>query len=104
MRTSADAVEGAAMDDAIKLKTADISAAAEATCHFMVHTLPFNRTRPCRRIVAILRERVRINHKTIAQFLLFFSRRSSVPCQAEARPACAAASQAMRGRRQKGVL
>src|SRR5580704_13816522 len=40
MRISADATEGAAMEDAIKLTAADASAPAKAACHFMGHPLP----------------------------------------------------------------
>jgi hypothetical protein len=41
-------MEGAAMDDAKKLTTADANAPAKAACHVMDYPLPVNRTRPCR--------------------------------------------------------
>src|ERR1700726_2730407 len=98
MRISADATEGAAMDDATKLTTADASAPAKATCHFMDHPLPFNRTRPCSGIMARVRGQVKFNRKPILEFsALFASRLGSIwrlnvrlahgVCRADARTA-----------------
>jgi hypothetical protein len=105
MRTSADAVEGAAMDNAIKLKTADISAAAAATCHFMVTLSPSIERDPDVVLWQYFENALGLITKRSRGFLLFLcaSQFGSMR-RSNARPARGGASQAMRGRRQKGVL
>src|SRR3984957_18270283 len=71
MRISADATEGAAMDDTINVTTADARAPAKASCHFIGHPLPFNRKRPCSGIMARLRGYVKFIRKRSRSFLLF---------------------------------
>src|SRR5580692_111490 len=105
MRISADAMEGAAMDDAKKLTTADASAPAKAACHFMDYPLPVNRTRPCRGIVARLRGEVKFNRKAIAEFSAFsFCIAARFHTGTKRSPGAWRLLALLRGRRQKGVL
>jgi hypothetical protein len=92
------------MDDAIKLKTADISAAAAATCHFMVTLSPSIERDPAAVLWQYFENALGLITKD--RRVLCSSLRVAVRfhAKAEAHPACYAAPQAMRGRRQKGVL
>src|SRR5580698_7661263 len=105
MRISADATEGAAMDDAINVTTADARAPAKASCHFIGHPLPFNRKRPCGGIMARLRGYVKFIRKTIAEFsALSFRIAVRFPTGTERSPGAWRRLAPVRGRRQKGVL
>src|SRR5580704_14170414 len=72
MRTSADAIDGNAMDEVTKLTTADASAPAKAACHFMGYPLPVQRLRPYNAIMARVRERVKFNRAPHATFFRCF--------------------------------
>jgi hypothetical protein len=67
------------MDAAIKLTTADASAPAKASCHFMDHPLPVQSHATLQRHYGEIQGYVKFIRKTIAGFLLFLLHRASVP-------------------------
>jgi hypothetical protein len=93
------------MDNAIKLKTADISAAAEATCHFMVTLSPSIERDPDVVLWQYFENALGLITKRSRGFFAL-SLRVAVRFHAEAERAPGARRRlaAMRGRRQKGVL
>src|SRR5579862_8762579 len=105
MRISAKATDGAAMDDAMKLTTADASAPAKATCHFMDHPLPSIERDPAAALWRDFEDRLSLIANRSRSFLLFLfaSRLGSLP-ELNAHRARGAASRHARTAAKRGAI